>query len=223
MRYVRYGIYFTPNKGPLAAAGAAWLGWDLVAGQECTPVGGQLTERPRRYGFHATLKAPFHLADGASAEALAKATSALAEALSPVALHGVEINKLGSFLALTPSGDPTALRAFAKRVVIELDTFRAPLSEAERARKIRPNMHPDLRANLEQFGYPHVLDRFNFHMTLTGPLNEVQTTDAIAKAAAHFDDKIPNPLMLDSLTLVGENTDGHFKEIERFPVGQRAE
>ncbi|HDR28083.1 MAG TPA: phosphonate metabolism protein, partial [Rhodovulum sp.] len=30
--YKRYAIYFAPEPGPLAEFGAAWLGWDPLAG-----------------------------------------------------------------------------------------------------------------------------------------------------------------------------------------------
>jgi hypothetical protein len=43
----------------------------------------ELTAEPRRYGFHATLKAPFRLAAGLSADELFQAVAALADTLQP--------------------------------------------------------------------------------------------------------------------------------------------
>ena len=69
--YSRIAIYYTAAPdNPLASAGSAWLGWDLFKAEfvEQEVVGDlsldKLTARPRKYGFHATLKAPFRLADG---------------------------------------------------------------------------------------------------------------------------------------------------------------
>lgn len=219
MPFSRYGVYFTPPPGPFADAGSNWLGWDLAQGQACGAAGGDLTHRPRKYGFHATLKAPFYLVEGASADALMAATADLAHTLSPVVLEGLDIRRLGTFLAITPTGNVTALRTLAARVVVELDRFRAPLTDAERARKTRPNMHAVLRENLERYGYPHVMDRFNFHMTLTGPLSKVEMSDALAKAEAHFQGALPISLAVDALTLVGEDANGYFHQITRFPIG----
>ena len=33
-RFARYAVYYTPEPGPLADFGAAWLGWDIATGAE---------------------------------------------------------------------------------------------------------------------------------------------------------------------------------------------
>ena len=70
----RYAIYFAPHSGSLLARfGASLLGYDPATGAEVDapdhpafhdPLSLGWTAAPRRYGFHATLKAPFHLAEG---------------------------------------------------------------------------------------------------------------------------------------------------------------
>ena len=78
----RYALSFAPPGG-LWRLGSEWLGRCAVTGQPAQPPRidaltaeelRTLTAAPRRYGFHATLKAPFRLADGA---AVADATPAL--------------------------------------------------------------------------------------------------------------------------------------------------
>ncbi|MGL6208804.1 MAG: DUF1045 domain-containing protein, partial [Paracoccaceae bacterium] len=67
----RYAIYYAPETGDLADFTAAWLGWDPVLGQavphpqiEGRPHAvADLTATPRKYGFHGTIKPPFHLAE----------------------------------------------------------------------------------------------------------------------------------------------------------------
>ncbi len=69
---MRYAIYFTPPKdSPLTRLAASWLGRDPFTGASVPPpsVTGLTpaeiafhTAAARRYGFHATLKAPFLLA-----------------------------------------------------------------------------------------------------------------------------------------------------------------
>ena len=72
---MRCAIYFVPPPDdPLTAAAAQWLRRDGYTGAGVASEIEGLTERdhafltalPRRYGFHATLKSPFRLADGAS-------------------------------------------------------------------------------------------------------------------------------------------------------------
>ncbi len=71
---MRAAIYFTPPADhALTRAAAAWLMRDAFSGAASAPVTDPalsaeeitaLTAEPRRYGLHATLKAPFRLADG---------------------------------------------------------------------------------------------------------------------------------------------------------------
>ena len=63
-----------------------------------------------------------------------------------------------------------------------------------------------------------MMDRFRFHMTLTGPLPRAKRDDAANLAAHHFDKVLPAPLVIGSLTLVGEAEDGFFHEIRRYPL-----
>ena len=86
----RYAVYLAPPPtSALWRFGCDVLGRDAATGE---PVWGfatagidaecwrALTAEPRRYGFHATLKAPFRLAAGLSGDELFNAVGALAEA-----------------------------------------------------------------------------------------------------------------------------------------------
>ncbi|WP_227270096.1 DUF1045 domain-containing protein [Roseobacter weihaiensis] len=218
VNYTRYGLYYTPSPGPFATAGASWLGWDIDKGEALGEPDLSLVSRPRRYGFHATLKAPFTLASGTTPQELEDAVSALCAKLSPVVLAGLEVSRLGSFLALTPLGDPSALKVLAARCVTDLDRFRAPLTEAERQRKTKPKMTPQLRQNLERWGYPHAMESFRFHMTLTGPLDRSSRQAAARAAKSHFAPCLPKPFSITSLSLAAEAPDGMFHLIRRFDL-----
>ena len=223
MMFTRYAIYYTAPPGPLAEFGAAWLGWDAATGQEVAhpdlpplPYAiSDLTATPRKYGFHGTIKPPFHLAERMSAEALSDAVKALAATLKPVALEGLTVTPLGSFLALTPIGDTSELGKLAGTVVQSLDRFRALPSEAELARRRKSRLTERQEANLAQWGYPYVMEDFRFHLTLTGrqkrkDLQQIQSTLEYALSGL-----LPSPFIIDGLTLAGEAEDGRFHEIER--------
>lgn len=130
----------------------------------------EITADPRRYGFHATLKAPFRLAPGRDADELERAVSAFAAAEAPVVLRGVTPAAIGSFRALVPAGDTAEVDALAARVVDELEAFRAPLTDAEFARRRPERLTARQRELLDAFGYPYVHDEFRMHMTLTDAL-----------------------------------------------------
>ncbi|WP_439111316.1 DUF1045 domain-containing protein [Lentibacter sp.] len=203
--YQRFAVYCCP-EGALGDFGNAWL-----------TSGAELVARPARYGFHATLKAPFVLADGQTEGGLAGAVKALAAGLGPVEVPLV-LSRIGSFFALVPEGDASKLRMLAGACVLELDSFRAPLTEAERARKLRPNMPVQQVENLERWGYPYVLDDFRFHLTLTGPVPKADRAAVEAELRAALPD-LSAPHRLESICLCGEDAAGCFHVIQRFALG----
>ena len=228
MSFKRFAIYYTPPQGDFASFGAAWLGWDLVSGQSVAHPAiqdldlAEITETPRKYGFHATMKPPFRLAVGATAETLITETVKICRGLAPVTLDGLKLHQIGRFLAFVPLGNERALNALAESVVRAFDTFRAPATEAELARRRKARLSPAQEANLTTWGYPYVMDEFHFHMTLTGRLNKellAPVTQALTDLSTSV---LPQPFCVDSLTLVGEQEDGQFAEIQRFALGATA-
>ncbi|MDE3028991.1 MAG: DUF1045 domain-containing protein [Paracoccaceae bacterium] len=222
----RYAIYYAPPPGALAQFGAAWLGWDAALGREVAhpeivglprPVA-TLTETPRKYGFHGTIKPPFRLAEGHRVEALHRATQALAARLAPVSLDGLELHRLGGFPAVTPVGDASALAALAAEVVQGLDTFRAPPTEPELARRRANDLSPRQQEMLARWGYPYVLDEFRFHMTLTGDLPETEAKQVEAALAPHIAPLLPRPFLVAELCLFGQADDGRFRILHRYPL-----
>lgn len=223
--YDRYAIYYAPEPGPLADFGAAWLGWDAMRGAAADhpDVAGlprpieALTGTPRKYGFHGTIKPPFRLAAGTTAEGLHRAAAALAEDLAPVTLDGLRLHRLGGFLALTPEGDAGALADLAARVVTGLDAFRAPAPADEIARRRPERLTPRQRAHLDRWGYPYVMEDFLFHMTLTGALPEDEARQVEAALAPVVAPLLPRPFRVTDLCLFGE-TAGRFHLIHRYTL-----
>jgi hypothetical protein len=220
--FKRYAIYFTPPPGCFSQLATAWLGWDLTQGRavphpdiEGVNVA-TLTERPRKYGLHATIKAPFTVADGVTEQELTDALAAFCAAHPTVTLGGLGLMQIGRFLAMTPVGDTSALNGLASAAVRSLDPFRAPLGEAEFNRKNRPNMSVRQRQLLRTWGYPHVEEFFRFHITLTGPIPDAEIMQVRQAIEAYLIPAMPAPFDIDSLTLCGEDTDGRFHQIARF-------
>ncbi len=221
--YRRYALYYTPPQGDFADFGASWLGWDAATGTAAAQPAlpgldiAAITAAPRKYGFHATLKAPFRLAEGQGAKALLAAAEDLAADLRPITLDGLSLTRIGPFLALTPAGDQAPLNGLAARVVQGLDRFRAPLTEAELARRNPDRLTARQRDLLDAWGYPYVLDEFRFHMTLTGALDGPQL-DAVSARLAPRLAVVPRPFTLDAISLMGEGDDGRVRLIRRLPL-----
>ena len=130
----------------------------------------EITALPRHYGFHATLKAPFTPAPGLEADALLGDVEAFAAARRPLRVR-LRVDELAGFLALVPA-EPTPASTSSPRIACAtFDRHRAPLSPQDRDRRdVCTAQRRPSSEHLERWGYPYVLDRFRFHMTLTGPL-----------------------------------------------------
>jgi hypothetical protein len=218
--YARYAVYFLPD-GVWGDIGAAWLGWDCRSATEIAPrssTQAAFTERPRKYGFHATMKAPFRLAEGMSEADLLEGLQTLCTTGNPIALHSLQRSEIGSFFAYTAPGEQTDLTDLASRCVDELDRFRAPLTEAELERRRASRLTAEQDAALLQWGYPYVMDFFRFHLTLTGPIRRGPSPAPALDEWFAQAEKIP--LSLDSLSLAGERPDGRFEQISRVRLGR---
>lgn len=222
--FARYAIYYTPAPGtPFAAFGASWLGWDSATGQSAAHPDGpvdvaEITATPRKYGFHGTIKPPFRLAAGQTADGLQAALHAFCAGAAPVQLEGLELAALGRFLALVPTGDASALAALAARAVQELDPFRAAPTEAELEKRRASALSPEQEAHLERWGYPYVLDQFRFHMTLSARLDAPARRATREMLAPLLGGLSLAPVVIDALTLLGEDSDGRFHQIVRVPL-----
>lgn len=228
MTFARYAIFATMPEGQALEFCTSLLGWDSRSVRAVPhprldglpmPIE-ELTHTPRKYGLHATIKPPFRLAVGTSLEDLAKSIRQLCEDRTRVQFDGLSVTKLGGFLALTPQGDTAGVNALAADTVATLDAFRAPMSQAELDKRKRPNMPPQLLNNLERWGYPHVMEAFKFHMTLTGKMPRKQAEQALSVLRPIIDPMLPKPFSITSMSLMGENQTGMFHEIQRFPFTQ---
>lgn len=225
--FSRYAIYYMPEPGPLADWAAAWLGWDAQAGQTLShpdipglpaPIE-TLTLTPRKYGFHGTIKPPFRLAEGRSSRDLIGAARALCAAQAPFSMEGLQLRRLGGFLALTTLGDPGPLSALAASMVRGLDPFRAPASEEEMARRRKAGLSATQEHLLQKWGYPYVMDEFRFHLTLTGRLSAEDASACEAALTPVLPPILPAPFEVRDLCIAGEDADGRFHLIARLPLG----
>jgi hypothetical protein len=204
----RYAVYFTPPlTHPLWAAGCAWLGRDPAGPEAPEPTRPQRRD-PWRYGFHATLKPPMRLAPGRDEAGLVAAIAALAGATRRFAMPALRVQCLSDFVALCPA-EPLprdhALHRLADACVTTLDPWRAPPEPAEQQRRLAKPLSPPEREALQRFGYPHVLDAWRFHMTLSDSLADTSTREALQHAAErHFEEALRAPLACESIALFVE-------------------
>jgi hypothetical protein len=228
---MRLALYAVPAcDDPLYRLGAALLGYNAATGTRvpfpphgtfATERWSQLTDAPRRYGFHATLKAPFEVAAGVAEADVAAAVAALAATLAPVDVGPLEVSHARGFLALRPRTEAgtAAARTLATRCVEALDHCRAPLSQADRARHLAKGLTARQRANLDRWGYPYVGADAELHLTLSDRVDGTEAAHLSAAILAVAAD-VPLALTIDALVLCRQaDRNAPFTIVARIPLG----
>jgi hypothetical protein len=180
----------------------------------------QLTAAPRRYGWHATLKAPFSLAQGVSETALRVSVGHLAQSLSAFDMPALEVVQLDDFLALTPDSESANLVAAATACVTQLHHCAAALGGADLQRRRAAGLTARQDALLVRWGYPYVKEEFRFHCSLTGSLSQLSQPqiEAVVQAAQAFFVALPK-LRFHTLALFIEPAPGaDFMLLEHFKL-----
>ncbi|WP_407115396.1 DUF1045 domain-containing protein [Bradyrhizobium sp. LMG 9283] len=179
--FPRYAIYFAAGADSvLSRFGAALLGYDAHTGDEVpfprealqiAPDWRDISADPRKYGFHATLKAPMALASDKTEAELMATCAAFAGRARPLPVIRPVVDAISGFIAVIPAEPVEALQGLAADSVRDFDAFRAPLTAEDRARRKPEKLSERQRDYLDRWGYPYVMEEFRFHMTLTGRLD----------------------------------------------------
>lgn len=83
------------------------------------------------------------------------------------------------------------------------------------------NLTESQRQNLSLWGYPHVMDDFRFHMTLTGRIDESDAPAIEGVLSTKFSEFVDRPLTISGLALFVEETRGAPFTVHRWhPLGQ---
>jgi hypothetical protein len=240
----RYAAYFAPAiDSAWWQAGSGWLGRCAVSGLplQQPPVPGlsaaeqqRLTAAPRRYGWHATLRAPFAPAPGVDLQALRIGLREVCRDRQPFILPALKVALLGDFLALVPrTGDSdiggggdvpamAALDAVARACVTGLHGLAAPIPPEEVQKRRTGGLTAEEDALMLRWGYPYVMERFRFHFSLTGLLRDAapSAVRALQDAAGQWFAPLP-PCRFESVTLFAEPQAGSdFVLLEQVALGR---
>ena len=225
----RYAIYYVPEReSALGRFGAQLLGYDAWSGEDLPfPTDAtqtiadwrNLTADPRKYGFHATLKAPFTLAEGKTENGLIDACAVFVGTHRPIPVIRPVVDCISGFIAVIPAERSRQLEQLAADCVTSFDTFRAPLTEQDRARRNPDKLAPRQRAYLDRWGYPYVMDEFRFHMTLTGRLDETRRGGVLEMLRDRFSAVGLPSLAIDRIALFRQEDAGsRFCVIGSWPL-----
>lgn len=182
MSEARYAIYFAPPEGSKlervcsailgrCARTGATLKQPAIPGMEPARLA-ELTASPRHYGLHATLKPPFFLAESHDETELLENAAMIASRIRSFDLPGLELARIGSFLALTLTAPCPDLEDLARICVTIPDRLRRPPRPEELARRRAKGLTPNQERLLDLWGYPYILEEMRFHLTLTDSIHD---------------------------------------------------
>jgi putative phosphonate metabolism protein len=227
--FPRYAIYHAAARGGvLDRFGAHMLGYDGWTGEDLSfpedvvrsvPDWRDLTQDPRKYSFHATLKAPMALADGKTEAELLAACESFAGTPRPVPVIAPVVNSISGFLAVVPTEPSAELERLAADCVSAFDSFRAPLTPEDRARRNPAKLTPRQCDYLDRWGYPYVMEEFRFHMTLTGRLGSERREPLLAMLRERFAAVGLTRLVIDGIALFRQDdAASRFRIIGHWPL-----
>ena len=232
---MRYAVYFTPPAvHGLTETASRWLGSSVFQTGGSTEVlpprqlqrdeWQQLVAEPARYGFHATLKAPFALASGKTQATLEVFFEEFCARQAPTLLPRLELTEIGPFFALTCSGGSDGIDRLCEAVVESFEPWRAPPSADDMARRRPERLGERQRELLARWGYPYVFEEFQFHMTLTGPVGVGDRPRVREILQDIFAEYLGQPLPVEHLGLFSEPERGQpFNVLRHAPLRDAGE
>jgi hypothetical protein len=172
----RYAIYFVPAAATkFFRFGSSVLGYDCYTGASIErpaalaaepELWDALTAEPRRYDFHATLKAPFGLSPLYTETQLINAVHSFAGLPHAIPSLTPAMQMISGFAAIVPAPASPAINDLTSKCTTIFDAFRAPMTAQERAQRVAMGLNePDrqprplgISLSLRR-DVPHELDR----------------------------------------------------------------
>ncbi len=226
----RYAIFFVPAaQSRLYHFGSSILGYDCYTGaavelpaeaQNGAVNWNEVAAPARRYGFHATLKAPFYLSPSCTEQQLISAVQSFAGLGHAIHSFAPTVHLLGGFFAVVPLKAESRIDALAASCTTIFDAYRAPMSPRERTRRLALGLTRSQIQNLDRWGYPYVLAEFRFHLTLTGKVPPRRRSPILAALIDAFHRMgVEQSVTVDQLALVKQDSpDVSFRIVSRCPL-----
>jgi putative phosphonate metabolism protein len=222
----RYAIYYAPSSdSALHRFGSTLLGYDAANGEDLPFPDGvtadwrEVTQDPRKYGFHATLKAPMALAGGTREADLLDACAAFAGRIRRIPVIDPVVDAISGFIAVIPAKRSDELEQLAADCVRDFDCFRPPLTPEDRARRNPAKLTARQCDYLDRWGYPYVMEEFRFHMTLTGRLNDERRGPIVAWLRERFAATGLTTLAIDRIALFRQDdAASRFRIVGSWPL-----
>jgi 2'-5' RNA ligase len=118
-----------------------------------------------------------------------------------------------------PSRRSIELEQLAADAVGHFDSFRAPLTPEDRARRRPDQLTLRQREYLDRWGYPYVMEEFRFHMTLTGRLKAERRETVLDILRQRFATLELATLAVDRIALFRQDgANARFRIVRQYPL-----
>ncbi len=226
---IRLAIYYTPDPDSrLPREAALWLGRDIrSSGYTLYKPTLYISEDRRRtitrspfhYGFHATLKPPFRLIDGATIKMVEKRLSTFVNQYEKFILPPLELTQLDGFYCLRPVSEITQVTELAQHIIETFDEFRRPPDTAELQKRRQAGLTAHQEQMLSKWGYPFVIEEFKFHLTLTERITGNKEKAMLAKELhSRFKQPVLDSVGFNALSLFVEEDKQPMYCLQSFPL-----
>jgi len=229
----RYALSYVPqDRTPLADLGRIWLGRDIHSEetQDQPTVLGivperlvELTKWRRLEGLHSVLKPSFQLNPRTTIDSMINTARFFAKNLEPVDIPQLEINVIGKFIVLAPTIPSRQIAELASQCVRVFDGYRQPLKIDVNSRYIRDKLTLYQTRMLQHWGYPFVMEEFQFFIPLTDRIEDDEEREILLKALSKLcKPAVASPVSIKALTIIGqENRNQPMRLIEIIPFGRQ--
>jgi hypothetical protein len=120
---------------------------------------------------------------------------------------------------VVPAQPSAELERLAADCVSEFDSFRAPLTSEDRARRNPSALTPRQCEHLDRWGYPYVMEDFRFHMTLTGRLDAGRREPVLTMLRERFSALGLKTLAIDRIALFRQDDeDSRFRILSHWKL-----
>ncbi len=226
---IRLAIYYAPDPNSrLAREAALWLGRDIRSSSYTLfkptlyiPDDHRrtITRSPFHYGFHATLKPPFRLIDGATIEMVENRLYTFVSQYEKFILPPLELTQLDGFYCLRPVNEVVMVTELAQHVVEAFDEFRRSPDTAELQKRRQAGLTAPQEKMLSKWGYPFVMEEFKFHLTLTERVTTNTEKSLLAKELhSRFKQPVLNSVGFNALSLFVEEDKKPMYCLRSFPL-----
>ena len=129
----------------------------------------------------------------------------------------LNLKKIGNFIALVPEKNDK-IKYLSNKLVTGLDFLRDELLEEEILKRNPQTLTLNQKKMLTNWGYPYVLDEFNFNLTLTDKIDNKKIDNilkSIKRNLRYIDFEKVN---FNNICIFGEKKDEKFYFIKRFKL-----